>query len=91
MWRIACSLLDPGRSFDGMLRYFHNTKQLVQQRGQLPMSRQEARAREQQLRKAAREERQQQRQKARHEQQAEPQAAAAMGGALCASGKQPGG
>lgn len=40
-------LAGPGKSYDGLLRYFLRTKQLVEQRGPLPTSRQQARCRSQ--------------------------------------------
>lgn len=42
---------DPGESYEGLLRYFRRTKELLDARGQaLPTSRQAARARERQQR-----------------------------------------
>jgi hypothetical protein len=40
--------LAPDQPYEGLLRYFLRTKQLVEQRGPPPTSRQEARARERQ-------------------------------------------
>lgn len=43
-------LLDPAHDFDGLLHWFRRTKQLVDAKGPLPTSRQEARARQRQQR-----------------------------------------
>ncbi|PRW45219.1 DTW domain-containing 1 [Chlorella sorokiniana] len=46
----CCRLLDPSHDFDALLHWFRRTKRLVDARGPLPTSRQEARARQRQKR-----------------------------------------
>ena len=61
-----CRLLGgAGESYDGLLRYFLRTKQLMEKRGPLPTSRQDARARQRQKQEHEPSQAQQQQQKTR--------------------------